>query len=85
MTDYERRESTDGDPNKELERQLSDLGPLMRRKARAEGDPPDESFIRDLEQRLVREDQFGPSTPGDVRDVPDPHPLDAEARDDKPG
>lgn len=45
---------------------MSDLGILMRHKARAEADPPDEAFIQDLEARLILGDGKMSVTDADI-------------------
>ena len=47
-------------------RALTQLGPLMRRKAWADTNPPDEAFARELERWLTHEGE--PTTPTDRRD-----------------
>ena len=71
MTDPSYQQMPDDAADRALERRLARLGPLMRDKARAEADLPDEMFLRDLEDRLVRGDEAGPvavaDAPGDCR------------------
>ncbi len=47
-------------------RTLTHLGPLARRKAWADANPPDEAFAQELERRLTHEDE--PRTPTDTQD-----------------
>ncbi len=57
-------------PSDDLEqlvlRALKQLGPLVRRKAWADANPPDEAFARELEHRLTHEGE--PRNPTDTRD-----------------
>lgn len=58
MADHEQREIPDGTANadKAMVRELAMLGSLLRRRARAEHEPPSPSFVESLWKRLVYED-----------------------------
>ncbi len=66
MTDDSYRHMPDDDADRALDRKMSDLGILMRHKARAEADPPDEAFIQDLEARLILGDGKMSVTDADI-------------------
>jgi len=50
-------------PDDPWERELEDLGPLMRRQEQAEAEEPDPAFLQALRTRLVAEEQTAPAPP----------------------
>jgi len=66
MTDREHREIFDGEADDPMARELADIGPYMRHKARVEAERPTPDFIHSLWNRLVHGEK--PEYPGDVND-----------------
>lgn len=66
MTDREHREIFDGEADDPMARELADMGPYMRQKARVEVERAAPDFIQSLRNRLVHGEK--PEYPGDVTD-----------------
>jgi hypothetical protein len=54
-------------PDDALERELAELGPVMRRQEQVEGEQPDPAFVQALRTRLVGEPQLTPAPPISIR------------------
>jgi len=62
MTGNDPHDTPQDDLDQLVLRELRQLGPLVRRKAWADANPPDEAFAQELERRLMREDESKAST-----------------------